>query len=242
MRNKNKIKNIILVTVMTFAIAVTGCSASTSDEEAWNQAGNVIDADSVDEEIDYSKFEEKEESKDKKEESSKESNDSKENSTSGAKGNKDSGSKDKAEPEKETSSSGSEKEDPKRLTCSISISCSTILSNMDKLKEGKEGLVPSSGVILGSTTVEYEEGDTVFDILKKVTRTNGIHMEYTDTPGYNSSYIEGIANLYENDCGPGSGWMYCVNGVYYDYGCSQYDVEEGDNIQWNYTCEMGNDL
>ena len=113
---------------------------------------------------------------------------------------------------------------------------------MGNLTQGKESFVPSNGVILGKVKVEFEKGDTVFDVLSKVTRNKRIHMEYVDTPAYNSAYIEGIANLYEKDCGSGSGWMYCVNGWYPDYGCSQYEVEDGDVIQWNYTCDLGRDL
>mgnify|MGYP000547412666 FL=1 len=67
-------------------------------------------------------------------------------------------------------------------------------------------------------------------------------MEYSFTPVYNSDYIEGINNLYEYDCGRGSGWMYCVNGWYPNYGCSRYIVQPGDEIEWHYTCDFGRDL
>lgn len=127
-------------------------------------------------------------------------------------------------------------------TCYFSISCATILNNMDRLESGKETLVPSNGILYAQREVTFQEGETVFDVLLRETKKHGIHMEYSFTPGLNSNYIEGIANLYEMDCGPTSGWMYSVNGVYPDYGCSAYILEDQDVIEWNYTCDLGRDL
>ena len=88
--------------------------------------------------------------------------------------------------------------------------------------------------------VEFNEGDTVFDILVKITRKKGIHMEYRGSGS--NTYIEGINNLYEFDGGSNSGWMYSVNGVFPNYGCSIYNLNDGDVIQWMYTCDLGKDL
>ena len=126
--------------------------------------------------------------------------------------------------------------------CTISISCTTVLSHMDDLTPGKEAIVPESGWILGTVTVTLEEGDTVFTVLQRVTREYGIALEFSTSPIYNTVYVEGIGNLYERDCGPGSGWLYAVNGVIPNYGCSEYAVSVGDTIAWLYTCEMGADL
>ena len=130
----------------------------------------------------------------------------------------------------------------KKQTCYLTISCKTILDNMGELTEGKEKLVPSDGVIYATRKVTFYEGESVFDVLLRETKNNRVHMEYSFTPLYNSNYIEAINNLYEFDCGKGSGWMYNVNGWYPNYGCSRYIVQEGDEIQWNYTCDLGRDL
>ena len=130
----------------------------------------------------------------------------------------------------------------KKQTCYLSISCATILDNMENLTEGKEDLVPSDGVIYAQKEVSFYEGESVFDVLLRETQNHRIHMEYSFTPMYNSSYIEGIHNLYEFDCGGDSGWMYSVNGWYPNYGCSRYVVQSGDVIEWNYTCDLGRDL
>ena len=127
-------------------------------------------------------------------------------------------------------------------TCTISISCATILDNMDQLPAEKTDLVPADGWLLETVEVNFAKGESVFDVLQRVTRDNKIHMEYSDTPMYNSAYIEGIGNLYEFDCGSGSGWQYSVNGWFPNYGCSGYELQNGDVIEWVYTCDLGKDV
>ena len=59
---------------------------------------------------------------------------------------------------------------------------------------------------------------------------------------YKTAYIEGINNLYEFDVGELSGWEYCVNGIYPNFGCSGYKLENGDVVCWRYTCDRGLDI
>lgn len=133
-------------------------------------------------------------------------------------------------------------DESKKLTCTLTIRCDTILDNMDKLRDGKETIVPKDGIILDTITVTFSEGESVFDVLKRVTRQQRIHMEFSNTPLYNSAYIEGIHNLYEFDCGNLSGWMYQVNDWFPNYGCSRYILKNGDKIEWLYTCDLGADI
>ena len=131
----------------------------------------------------------------------------------------------------------------KKPTCTITIRCDTILNNWDDLDPAKAGFVPSNGCILPTVTVEFEKGETVFDVLKRVCSKYGIQIEYSWTPMYNSYYIEGINNLYEFDCGSQSGWMYKVNGWFPNYGCSSYKLEGDETIVWCYTCKgLGTDV
>jgi hypothetical protein len=130
---------------------------------------------------------------------------------------------------------------PEGNTATLAIDCYTILNNMGTLTKGKEGLV-GSGLIMPARTVSFEDGETVFDVLQRECRASGIHMESSFTPLYNSAYIEGINNLYEFDCGSLSGWTYKVNGWFPNYGCSQYYLEDGDVIEWRYTCDLGADV
>ena len=128
-------------------------------------------------------------------------------------------------------------------TCTIEVRCDTILDNMGDLAPGKSSCVPSNGVILTASTVRFAQGDTVFDVLKAASSATGLQLEYSYTPGYGSYYVEGINNLYEFDCGNESGWMYKVNGWFPNYGCSEYQVHDGDVIVWCYTCKgYGADL
>lgn len=130
----------------------------------------------------------------------------------------------------------------KTYTCTFSIECSTILNNLSDLDPDKRELVPSSGVILPPTKTVFYEGESVYDVLQRVCKENNIHMESSWTPIYNSAYIEGINNLYEFDCGELSGWMYRVNGWYPNYGCSRYQLADGEVVEWRYTCDLGNDI
>lgn len=128
-------------------------------------------------------------------------------------------------------------------TCTITIHCDTILDNMGDLTEGKNKYVPANGCILATSKLRFEEGETVFDALKRACALTGIQLEYSWTPMYNSYYIEGINNLYEFDCGNESGWMYKVNGWFPNYGCSAYTLKDGDAIVWCYTCKgLGADV
>ena len=128
------------------------------------------------------------------------------------------------------------------LHCTISISCATILDNMDKCDKNKRELVPEDGWILPPTEVVFYDGESVFQVLKRTCKQNGIHMEFENTPIYNSAYIEGIHNLYEFDVGELSGWMYSVNGWFPNYGCSRYGLKDGDVVEWRYTCDLGDDV
>ena len=127
-------------------------------------------------------------------------------------------------------------------TCTLSISCAAILDNLDLCDPEKVELVPADGWILQPMTVTFYEGESVFNVLQRTCKQQKIHMEFSNTPIYNSAYIEGIHNLYEFDVGNLSGWMYKVNGWFPNYGCSRYQLKDGDVIEWVYTCDLGYDV
>lgn len=130
----------------------------------------------------------------------------------------------------------------KELACTFSISCNTLLENIDKLDSEKVELIPENGIILAEKKVVFYEGETVFNVLKRETKQNKIHLEFENTPIYKSAYIEGIGNIYEFDCGELSGWMYKVNDWFPNYGCSRYQLKDGDKVEWVYTCDLGADV
>lgn len=124
--------------------------------------------------------------------------------------------------------------------CTFSISCSNAVKS-PALSEDIRSFMPEDGWVLKPQNIEFNEGDTVFDLLRSVCMQNGIRMEFSYSPVYKNAYIEGINDLYEFDCGEMSGWMYKVNDIFPNCGCSQYVLKSGDTVCWVYTCDMGKD-
>lgn len=120
------------------------------------------------------------------------------------------------------------------LSCTVEIRCDAVLSDMESLKKGKEAFIPADGIVLETVTVSFSDGETAFDVLKRVCEENEIQLEYSYTPAYGSYYIEGINNLYQFDCGKSSGWLYYINGSSPGCGCSSYVMSDGDVLSWEY--------
>ena len=139
----------------------------------------------------------------------------------------------------ETTTSVTEKN---KLECTVFIECSTVLDNMSRLKESKKEFVPQNGVILKETRVSFKNGETAFDVLRRVCQDNNIQLESSFTPAYGSYYVEGIGQIYQKDCGTKSGWMYSVNKSFPNKGSSSYTLKDGDRVEWHYTCDNGADV
>lgn len=131
-------------------------------------------------------------------------------------------------------------QEPQAQTCTVSIDCSTILDNMDKLKRGKEGLIPSDGILLAKTEVQYEEGDTVFTMLKRELKSRKMHYDFEGSGS--AAYLTGLCNIYEFDCGKLSGWEFAVNGSFPSVGMGVYKLSPGDSVALIYTCDLGDDI
>jgi len=117
---------------------------------------------------------------------------------------------------------------------SLTVDCTDILNNIDALKKEKHSILPADGVIFSSDELDMQDGDSVFEILKRTLTSCGIHLEFNLAPITSSAYIEGIGNIYEFDCGQRSGWKYSVNGEFPRVGCSEYKVKPGDKIVFIY--------
>ena len=117
-------------------------------------------------------------------------------------------------------------------TATILIDCSTAVNYKDSTRENP--------VILEKTQISFDEGDTVFDLLKNACKANKIQLDFKGSG--DSVYVSGIDYLYEFDCGELSGWEYSVNGEFPSVGCNAYEVKDGDKIRWLYTCELGADI
>ena len=136
--------------------------------------------------------------------------------------------------------SGNELENrPAEAVCTLTIDCHTAIES-GKLGESLLSTLPEDGILLDHVQLSYEDGESVFDVVARAARENKIHFEYSGARSL--PYIEGVANLYEFDCGSLSGWMYKVNGWSVSFGMGQYEVEHGDEILLAYTCDLGDDL
>ena len=99
--------------------------------------------------------------------------------------------------------------------------------------------IPNNGVILSETECVFSNGETVYDILAEITAREKIHLETNGTGA--SVYIEGIGNVYEFEYGDLSGWEYFVNGERPSVSCGEYELKDGDKIEWKYTLTLGED-
>jgi hypothetical protein len=127
------------------------------------------------------------------------------------------------------------------LKCTLSINCSTVFDNLNKIDAAIVDTLPKDGWIYPAKEVEFTEGESVFDILQRVVKEEKIHMESNSNPALKSKYVEGIHNLYEFDAGELSGWTYKVNGKGMGYGSSSSFPKDGDIVEWIYTCDQGRD-
>jgi hypothetical protein len=130
-------------------------------------------------------------------------------------------------------------EAPQSETITISISAATILNNMDRFNPQKQHLIPPNGIILNPVTLEFREGLSVFDYLKKITSERDISLRYSSIP---SVYVREIAGIAEFDGGGTSGWQYKVNGIAPNVGMGSYRLKNGDRVEILYTCDLGRDL
>ena len=123
-------------------------------------------------------------------------------------------------------------------TVTISIRCDTLVG-----KETSE-YIPDDGVILAATEYPICDGDTVYSVLIKAVKEHKIQLDSKGSIDGKTGqvYISGINYLYEFDFGELSGWVYHVNGVSPSVGCAEYELSSGDNIEWLYTLELGNDV
>jgi len=156
-------------------------------------------------------------------------------------GESNGGSESKVAPISQTQEQNTGKE-PQVLKCTFSINCITVFDNLGKIDAAILETLPNDGWIYPAKEVEFAEGESVFDILLRVTREGKIHMESNSNPALKSKYVEGIHNLYEFDAGELSGWTYKINGKGMAYGSSSSYPEDGDIIEWVYTCDQGRDV
>ncbi len=114
-------------------------------------------------------------------------------------------------------------------TVTLEIRCDTVA-----------GEIGSDGVVLKKCGLPVGDGETVYDVICTASREYGIKLI---TSGFGTSvYVSGIENLCEFDYGDLSGWIYTVNGAACSEGCGNYKVEDGDEIAFLYSLDLGEDV
>lgn len=119
--------------------------------------------------------------------------------------------------------------------CYVTIECKSVLNNLDKLSDGHTDYIPKSGYYIQNYKYTYSDNDTVYNVLEKICNENNIKLSCKDT--IYGTYIVGINNLDEKDCGAQSGWLYSVNETTPPVSCNKYVVNNNDKIVFSYTCE-----
>ncbi len=135
----------------------------------------------------------------------------------------------------ETDSSIQE-ESEQKLICLLSVSCDSVFENLSDLKKGIIDILPADGKIYAEKSVSFLDGESVFDVLKREMEKENILLDYERNAVFDSIYIKGISGLYERDCGDLSGWIYEVNGKFPNKGCSELVLQNGDRVEFIYTC------
>lgn len=123
------------------------------------------------------------------------------------------------------------------LVCTIEIRCDTVLDHMSQLSPQQRGTIPADGTILLPTQVGFEDGETVFMILRRLCDAQEIPLDYSYTLVFGGYYVESIDGLAAQSVGTSSGWLYKVNGWFPNYGCGRYKVNDGDVISFVFSCD-----
>ena len=102
---------------------------------------------------------------------------------------------------------------------------------------GSASGIPEDGCLVPRTEQELYSGDSVYDILTDVLKSEGLIFE-----SQNKNYVTAISNIGERQYGDLSGWVYYVNGERPSMGCGDYVLSDGDEVLLAYSLEMGKDI
>ena len=126
-------------------------------------------------------------------------------------------------------------------TVTLSVNSDILLDNMHLLGRDMHEFVPEYGIMFPETVVPLYEGDSVFDVLQREMRKEGIHMAFQMIPVYNMAFIESIGNISTLDTKPMSGWQYRVNGQNTEMGASHYILAPDDIVEWRFMLDFNDE-
>jgi len=107
------------------------------------------------------------------------------------------------------------------------------------------------GTIIEPVAVPFKKYENIAEVTLRLLDAMGITYEYTGNINSNF-YLSSIGNFtvdkvyYERfgefDAGAGSGWMVTQNDWFINKGASEFVANDGDIIEWQYTCQVGSDI
>lgn len=107
------------------------------------------------------------------------------------------------------------------------------------------------GTVIPQTKVPFKSGETIAHVTLRLLDHLGIGYSYNGSPT-EGFYLAAIRNfeventpydkMGEFDAGTGSGWMITWNGWFINQGASEFQVKDGDEVCWKYTCQLGADI
>ncbi|MEH7251035.1 DUF4430 domain-containing protein [Neobacillus niacini] len=116
-------------------------------------------------------------------------------------------------------------------------STQTTSNSPSKIEEPKQKVVYISvkgydGNSISKTDLPFKEGSTAFSALEDLTDLKKVSLDYMGFGRF--LYVQGINGQMEKDKGATSGWIYSVNGVTPNVSSGDFDIKEGDVIEWIY--------
>lgn len=120
------------------------------------------------------------------------------------------------------------------------------------INEGSVDFIKPMEIIVPETVVEYYKGDNVAAVTVRALNKAGISLSYEGTvsdsfylaaiKNFTNKYYGKVSSFGEFDAGPASGWMVKHNNKFIDRSASAVSVENGDYINWAYSCQIGADI
>lgn len=169
------------------------------------------------------------------EQSSAESSSGGTSAPAGGQGQGDGAGASAAAPSSSSAPAAPEEKQEEEPTFTLSISCSTALAS-GQLQDNIRKVLPADGMLLKAESISFTAGENAFDVFTRECRRRRIAVAST------GSYVQSIGGLAEKACGDLSGWMCRVNGVFIDRSLKEYTLQDGDRVEWLYTCNLGKDL
>jgi len=97
---------------------------------------------------------------------------------------------------------------------------------------------PDDGVIVAKTVAPISDGDTMWDVLRRVCRESGVVVAKNGSG--KSVFVKSIGGV--APVSGQSGWMFRINGEFVMASAGNIPMSDGDVVEWVYTMDGGDDV